>query len=266
MISLEVTPDNLAVPIGTKGRYTAIATMYNTSLVDVTDKATWSSSNPDVIHMVTTGADGGTATATGVGSSTITAEYDGAVDSVTTQVNAVSLVKLAITPRIEWITSQVAVQFFATATFSDGSELDVTRDASWVSSNPREVEIGTGDERAGIAVGQYEAGSATISATYKGLSDQLSLSVAAREAVSIEILPENIVIEVGSYQFVEVWVHFNDGSSENYADYVDWNSSDYDIAHPIKHEVDGIGAGTAVITATFDGQSGTANVEVVPAS
>ncbi|WP_076407515.1 Ig-like domain-containing protein [Shewanella sp. UCD-KL12] len=266
VISLKVTPDNLAVPVGTKGRYTVVATMYNASLVDVTDKATWSSSNTDVIHMVTTGSDGGTATAVGVGSSTITAEYDGAVDAVTTQVNAVSLVKLEITPRIEWIISQVATPFFATATFSDGSELDVTRDASWMSSNPREVEIGTGGERAGIAVGQYESGSATISATYKGLSDQLALGVAPREAVSVEILPNQMTIEVGGYQIVEVWVHFNDGSSENYADYVDWNSSDYSVAYPNRHEVDGEGVGTAIVTATFDGQSGTANVEVVPAS
>ncbi|MBW8183499.1 Ig-like domain-containing protein [Shewanella nanhaiensis] len=266
VISLEVTPDNLVVPIGTKGRYTATAIMYNASRLDVTNKATWSSSNPDVIHMVTTGADGGTATATGVGSSTITAEYDGAIDSVVTQVNAVSLVKLKITPRLEWITAQVATPFFATATFSDGSELDVTRDASWMSNKPREVEIDTGDEHAGVAVGQYEGGSAIISASYKGLSDQLALDVVPREAVSIEILPNQMTIEVGSYQIVEVWVHFNDGSSENYADYVDWNSSDKNVASPFRHEIDGIGVGTAVVTASYDGQSGTAHVEVVPAS
>lgn len=266
VISLEVTPDNLEVPVGTKGRYKAVATMFNLAKVDVTDKATWSSSPADVIHMVTTGADGGTGTAIGVGVSEITAQYEGASDSVMTRVTSVSLVELKITPRIDEIVSRSETQFNAIAIFSDGSAVDVTRDTSWRSSDPSKIEIETGTDRAGIAIGHGEGNVATIYADYKGLSDNILVKILPVQTVSVEIVPASMSIEAGGFKTVEVWVTLSDGSRDNYADYVNWSSTDESIAIGHNDTVIAIGPGNAVLTATFDGQSGSANVEVVPAS
>ncbi|QFU21611.1 Ig-like domain-containing protein [Shewanella eurypsychrophilus] len=260
VISLKVTPKNLEAPVGTKGRYKATATMYNYAEVDVTDKATWSSSNTDVIHMVTTGYNGGMGTANSVGSSQITAEFDKSSSTVSTTVTPAVLEWIEITPKIDVIYAQVPVQFTATAYFSDDTSVDVTLDASWKSDSPQNAEMfhSIPGEAVGLTIGT----SATISATYQGQSDSRLLSVEENYAVSVEVKPADISLAVGGYQSVEVWVTFADGTSLNYADYVEWSSTDSNVATGRKDIISGHKAGSAVVTATFDGESGSANVTV----
>lgn len=258
--SIKVTPNNLEVPLGTKGRYTATATMFNLSEIDVTDKATWSSSEPDVIHMVTTGFDGGTGTANEIGSSQITAEYEKSSSTVTTTVTPAVLEWIEITPKIDVVYAQAPVQFTATGYFSDNTSVDVTLDASWKSDNPQNVEMF--NSIPGEGVGLTVGASATISATYQDKSDSRLLSVEDNYTVSVEVKPADMSLSAGSYKTVEVWVTFADGTSMNYADYVDWTSSDSDVATGREDIISGHQVGSAVLTATFDGVSGTANVTV----
>ncbi|WP_299796444.1 Ig-like domain-containing protein [uncultured Shewanella sp.] len=264
--SLEVTPDNLEVPVGTKGRYKATATMFNLERVDITDKATWSSSQPDVIHMVTTGTDGGTGIARATGSSEITAQYEGVSDKVTTSVTDPVLVSIEITPGDDVIYAEWPFQFTAMAHFSDGRSVDVTLDASWKSDSPGNILIQTGNSRAGEAMGLNYDVSATISVSYQGKLDSRLVSVVKNSVKTVEVAPSDITLEVGGYQLVEVWVTYANGTSENYADYVDWSSDYPDVATGWRGEIDAHAVGNAIVTATFDGQSGTANVEVIPAS
>ena len=262
VVSLTVTPENLEIPVGTKGRYKAMAEMADFTELDVTEQATWSSSEPDVIHVVTTGDEGGTATANAVGASNIKAEYEGSSDTVTTAVTPAVLKWIEITPIIDVIYQQAPVYFKAEAYFSDDTHHDVTLDASWKSDDPSSINMQTGNKRAGEAVGYDIGASATISATYEGKSDSRLLSVEDNYIASVEVKPADISLSVGGYQTVEVWVTFADGTSLNYANYVDWSSSDFNVATGRKDIISGHQAGSAVLTATFDGESGSANVTV----
>ncbi|MCL1064566.1 Ig-like domain-containing protein [Shewanella benthica] len=262
VVSLTVTPENLEIPVGTKGRYKAVAEMADFTELDVTDKATWSSSEPDVIHVVTTGDEGGTATANAVGTSNIKAEYEGSSDTVTTVVTPAVLERIEITPITDVIFQQAPVYFKAEAYFSDDTHHDVTLDASWKSDDPSSINMQTGNKRAGEAVGYDIGASATISATYEGKSDSRLLSVEDNYTASVEVKPADISLSVGGYQSVEVWVTFADGTSLNYANYVDWSSSDSNVATGREDIISGHRVGSAVLTATFDGESGSANVTV----
>jgi uncharacterized protein YjdB len=81
--------------------------------------------------------------------------------AVTASATAVpSIQKIAVTPAgpsLVWGQSQ---QMTATATFSDGTARDVTRQATWRSSDPTVIAVNT----AGVITAQQKAGTATITA------------------------------------------------------------------------------------------------------
>src|SRR5690606_32118149 len=96
------------------------------AVTDVTDSATWKSSNEAVAYVNT-----GTITAYKTGSAVITAEYNGK----TAQVN----VDVDIARRLDISSSQIALRtdesanITLTATYADGSTEDVTSKATWSS-------------------------------------------------------------------------------------------------------------------------------------
>lgn len=264
LIALTVTPDNLSAPIGTKGRYKAVATYIDRPDEDVTELATWSSSAPDVVHIVTSGTNGGTATAKAVGMSEITAQFDGAVDSVSTQVTAAVIERIEITPRLDTVYSENIQKFYANAYFSDATVVDITLDADWRSDDPHTISIQTGNSRAGEAMGVSLDGSATISASYAGLTDSLLLNVEPNVVEQVEIIPNTLTLKNGDYQTVQVMVTYSNGDVFDYAKYVNWSSIDDNIAYGHKDTINAIGVGTTTVTATMGLVSGSAEVTVTP--
>jgi hypothetical protein len=98
---------------------------------DVTKSATWSTSNPAIATV-----NEGLVTSTGIGSVTITATLAGKTGSTTVVVGLTSTI--AITPTAADPFSKSATpqqQFFAEATYSDGTVLDLSSFGAW-SSNP----------------------------------------------------------------------------------------------------------------------------------
>ncbi|ABZ75551.1 Ig domain protein group 2 domain protein [Shewanella halifaxensis HAW-EB4] len=264
LVGLTISPDNLSAPIGTKGRYKAVATYIDRPDEDVTELATWSSSHSDVVHIVTSGSDGGTATAKAVGMSEITAQFDGAVDSVSAQVTAAVIERIEITPRVDTIYSENMQQFYANAYFSDATVVDITLDADWKSDDIYTISIQTGNSRAGEAMGVGQDGSATISVSYAGLTDSLLLSVKPNMPELIEIIPNVLTLNNGDYQIVQVMVTYSNGDVYDYAKYVDWSSTDDSVAYGHQEVVRAEGVGNATVTATMGMVSGSAEVTVTP--
>ncbi|MCY9871637.1 Ig-like domain-containing protein [Vibrio barjaei] len=262
---LVVTPDNETVPEGTVGRYKAIA-KYHQGLPDedVTSKATWSSSDPNVIQVVTTGELGGSGEALSAGSAQIKAEFDGAKDEVTTTVAPLVLAQVAIEPRQDILYSGTPFQYHAIAYYQGGANKDVTLDAEWSSSDTTAATIESGNAKAGLAQGVYEGGRATITMSYQGMTDFVETQTYPATTTKVEIVPQNITVASGDTVEVTVNVTFSDGRVENYAKYVSWSSSDMNVAYPSKQYVSGISAGTATITASFENVTGDALVTVTP--
>lgn len=264
LLGLTVTPDNLSAPIGTQGRYKAVATYIDRPDQDVTELATWSSSQTDVVHIVTSGKDGGVATASAIGMSEITAQFDGVMDSVSAQVTAAVIERIEITPRVDTVFSENIQQFYANAYFSDGSVVDITLDADWKSDDPYTVSIQTGNSRAGEAMGVSQDGSTSISASYGGFTDSLLLNVRLNMPESVEIIPNTLTLANGDFQEVQVMVTYSNGDVIDYAKYVNWTSTDDNVAFGHKDTINAIGVGSATVTATMGMASGSAEVTVIP--
>jgi phage tail sheath protein FI len=134
IVSIAITPASPSVASGLKLQLAATATYSDGTTQDVTDAATWASSDLTAAKVT---ASGGLATGVGAGkSANITAAWDGKTGSATLAVTAAVLESLAVTPATAAIPSAGTQQFTATGTFSDGSTQNLTGSAMWVASAP----------------------------------------------------------------------------------------------------------------------------------
>lgn len=84
------------------------------------------------------------------------------------------LTSIVVTPPSWSITAGLALQFFATGAYDDGSTADLTNTADWTSADPSIASI----DQAGFATG-LAAGATTISAQADSVTGSAALTIAA---------------------------------------------------------------------------------------
>ena len=170
---------------------------------------------------------------------------------------------IEVTPANASIDEGDSQQYMATGNYSDGSSQDVTTSASWNSSLPGVASIDSN----GLASGLL-GGTTDITASLDGItSNPASLEVIAPPPVvlvTIEVTPANASIDEGDSQQYQATGNYSDGSSQDISGSASWDSSDANVA-----SIDGNGlasglvAGTTMISASMNGITGTAKLEVV---
>ena len=174
-------------------------------------------------------------------------------NKATLTVTTAILASIAVSSPIPSAASGTMVQFQATGTYSDASTQDLTTSAAWVSSNPAAAII----TQAGLATALIPTQSATISATYEGMSGSTALTVTAPLLASIAVAPANPSIATGTTQQFAAIGTYTDGTKQGLTASVTWASSNT-AAATINATGSATGmAGTATITATQSGISGT---------
>ena len=155
------------ITIGSTLQFMATGSYSNDSTADITSQVTWSSSDPSVAAISSTGL----ATAVGVGTAIIWASV-GAVSSdeapltVEAEIPGPILTEIDLQPASP---NNVAVgstlQFAATATYSDGSSADLTNHVTWGSSDTSVATISS----TGLVTGMH-AGTTVITASLSGVT------------------------------------------------------------------------------------------------
>jgi Big-like domain-containing protein len=181
-----------------------------------------------------------------------------------------NVVSLDITPDTAQIASDTNRQFTATATLNDNSTLNVssTQGISWTSDNTTVATIAPGN---GLALG-VSPGSANIGASFGGIGGTTSaLTVTNATITSIAISPANPTLGPGSNQALTATGTFSDATTQTIsgAPNTNWSSDNTAVAQVntsapgiAKGLVTAISAGTANVTATFNGVSGSTLVTV----
>jgi len=156
--TVTVNPSAPSLTAAQQENFTAQAAFSDNSSKDVTASATWTSSNPCIVAIISSGSNAGHATDLGTGgSATITASYAGVIGTATATVST----GLTISP-----CSIQTVGNFPEAVFNRGSSTTFTASGStgtlnWTTSDPNVVTINSTSGAASF-VG---AGTATIQAT-----------------------------------------------------------------------------------------------------
>jgi len=257
LVSISVTPATPDIAPGTNQQFVATGTYLDGSTQDLTASAAWSSSSTTV---ATIDASTGKATANIAGTTTITAAFGGKSGSANLKVT--NLQSIAITTTSSSIAAGTVQQFTATGTLSDSTTQNLTSFVTW-SSFPTTVATidATGKATA------VSAGTATITAALGGIQGTFTLTVNPATVQSITVTPATPSSAVGSTQQFTATGTLSDSTTQDLTAAVVWNSSPTSVATiDATGKVTTVGTGTATITATLGGISGSTTLTVTPVS
>jgi uncharacterized protein YjdB len=207
-------------------------------------------------------AGGGLATALTLGSVTISATSGSVSGSTTVNVQSAVLSSITVRPVNNKIAPFTSQQFQAIGTYTDGSTHNVTGQVSWTSSNTAVATIG-GSGRAKALT----PGSTTITATLGSISGSSTLDVSNATIVSISVTPSRRTIAPGTRLTFTATGVFSDHTTQVITRDCTWASDNHAVATVgAGGTATAIGPGTANISATFNGVSGMAPLNVSSAT
>ena len=290
--SLQLTPATETLGAGDTAQFTATATYtqgtqgsHPSSQQNVSSTVTWTSSNPGVATISSSGL----ATAVGAGTTVITASIDGYPGQVSATAaltvigssggsTSATLVSLSVIPGAQTVaTLNETTQFLAIGTTSTGATVDLTNQVSWSSSSTQIATVGAHTGLA-TAVGQ---GTSTITAIYGNTSGgavvtgsgTFTVTGGAKEQyVSVSVTPASQTLSASGQtsQLIALATSGSTGLQQDVtaSTQIAWQSSSPSIASvSASGLITGLSAGSTTITAVLnnpDGSvvSGAANVSV----
>ena len=214
---------------------------------------TWASSNT----AAATVGGSGLVTAVGAGAATITATSEGQSGASSITVTNVPVASVAVSPATASVAAGLTVQLTATPKDANGNPLS-GRAVAWTSSNAAVATV----DASGL-VTAVAAGSATITATSEGQSGTAAISVTPAPVASVAVTPPSASVNEGTT--VQLTATPKDANGNPLSGrVVTWASSNTTVATvSASGLVTGKVAGSATITATSEGQSGTSAITVV---
>src|SRR6266516_1171649 len=218
---------------------------------------TWQSSNSAIASVNGSGLVSGVAAG---GPVTMTATREGQSGTASVTVTLAPVAAVTVTPSSGTVAIGQTVQLTATPRDASGNPL-TGRAISWSSSDNTIATVNS----SGLVTGVV-AGAVTITATSEGQSGTASITVSGVPVASVTVSPASASVPVG--QTVQLSATLRDANGTILTGRsVTWASNNTAVA-----TVTGTGlvsakvAGSATITATSEGQSGTAAITVTPSA
>jgi len=169
LVSITLSPQSLALPVGTSQQFTVTGTYSDGSTQDLTSTATWTSSSS-----AASVSSAGVVTAVALGSSTIQASSGSQSSSTTVTVGSPVLVSIALTPSSSSIALGASQQYQAVGTYSDGSTQNIISAVEWSSSASNVISVGSSGVITSLAQGtaSIQAALGPVSASANDWSEQ----------------------------------------------------------------------------------------------
>ena len=265
--SIDVTPAHPTIPVGVSTSFHATATSPDNTTQDVSDQVTWTVS--DTAVAVVDGA--GNLTTKLMGSVDVQAALAGVTGKTTALVMGANLVAIRVTPGAAYAPAGIPEPFTATATYSDGSTVDVTQTAAW-STDGAAASISNAAGGKGVAMG-VSPGTVHVLAKVGAVSGTATLTVSSAIVTSLAVFPKTASLPVGFTQTLQATATYSDASTRDVTALAVWRSSDGTVASGrnaasggiVPGTVTSLKAGAATITATFDGASDTGQITATAA-
>jgi len=194
LISIQVSPVALTLPLGYTQQYTATGLFDGFVLTDITNQVVWVSSNPAIAII---NEEGGMATGE-IGDTALNASADGITGFANLTVEDPEYLSFAIAPLDASIPLGLTQSFMAIGTYSNGN-VNITDKVVWGSEDETVATISEAGVVTSVAVG-----TTTINAEFNGETVPTSFEVRDVEVISISITakPLNDQLPVGlSWQF-----------------------------------------------------------------
>ncbi len=218
--TMTITPANPNLARGMTTQFSASGKFSDTTTQDLTFDAVWLSSDTGVATVSDAAASKGFAQAVALGSTTVSATFDGAKADTLLTITGPVLQSIAITPANPTLLSISGTNFKAVGTYSDGTTPDITGLVSWSSSQTGIATIATG----GIAT-TVAQGTSLISADLDGVSGSTNLKVTGGNLVSFTVAPANAVMVKGTSGRIIATGSFSNNTTRDISGQLTWSSS-----------------------------------------
>src|SRR5437879_2300801 len=249
--SVAVSPVAAGLTVGATTQLTA--TPEDSTGTALTGRAvTWATSNAAVATVSASGLVTGVA----AGSATVTETSEGQRGTAAITVTNVPVASVTVSPTTASLTVGATTQLTATPKDANGTALG-GRAVTWATSNAAAAAVSASGVVTGVA-----AGSATITATSEGQSGTSAMTVTNVPVASVTVSPAAASLTVGATTQLTATPKDSNGTALS-GRAVTWATSNAAVATvSASGLVTGVAAGSATITATSDGQSGTAAMTV----
>jgi YVTN family beta-propeller protein len=270
LVVIDLTPMNASLADGLSKRFVATGVYTDNSVHDISASVTWTSSVNTVATISNAQGLNGVTTATGPGTTMISAALGAASASTVLTVTSATLVSIEVTPTNPSIANGLTEALQATGIYTDNSTHDLTSSVTWSSSVSTVASVSSVPGSNGL-IATAAPGSTTITATLGGISASTNLTVTAATLVSLGVTPANASIAKGlKSQFTAIGT-YTDSSTQILTAQVQWSSSDPTVAtvsNALGYDGLGIGLapGSATITAALAGVSASTVLNVTPAT
>lgn len=268
LVSLSVTPATGSLPKGTTRQLTATGTYTDSTTVDVTTQATWTSSAPEIVAVSTADGTRGLASGLGLGPSTITATLGTVGGQASLTGTAAALTSLDVAPAAPSRAKGLTVSFVATGHYTDNTTQDVTASATWTSSNTAVASISNEQATRGRALATG-VGVATITAQIGAITRSTTFTVTAAELVGVRVTPASTQLPKGATRQLTATGVYTDTSTQPLTSQATWSteSTAVSVSNAAGSEgvIQGLALGTATVIASYEGHSGSAQVDVTEA-
>ncbi|HEY2901418.1 MAG TPA: Ig-like domain-containing protein [Polyangia bacterium] len=262
--SITVAPANATTVAGLRSNYTAQGVFSDGSTRDVTTAVVWSTGNTATATISNVSGAEGQLLARAAGTTTVVATLGAVSGQTNVTVGAAAASSLSLSPIATSTPLGRAVQYTATLVLSNGTARNVTGQATFMSSATGVATIDNRGRAQPVATG-----TTTISASYMGLSATTTLTVTDAVIASLEVTPIAPMLAVGTTVQFTATAILSDDSTRNVTGTATWVSSAPGVlgvnTARNRGQATAVGAGTAVVTATFMGVSGDTKATVIAA-
>jgi uncharacterized protein YjdB len=255
LLNLRISPASVTLAIASSQQLSVTGTYTDDSVEGVDNLVTWQSSDSSVATISTSGM----VLAISAGTVSVTANLQGVSEAkqVTVLPNLVSLSSTEVIPSLKIFDT---FQLTLTGIYSDASTQNLTSLATWSVVDVTVLSVSS----TGL-VSALSAGTTLVTALYKGLTVERSISVKALADLSIS--PTSMTLAIASSEQLSVTGRYTDNSVEALGSVVTWQTTDVNVASISNSGVVlGVATGTISITASVGSVSSSLSVTVSPAT
>ncbi len=262
--SIEISATSTTLSLGKQQALLALGHYSDGSLQDITEQVIWQGIPPEPLGISNASGSHGLATALAVGSLTATATLGNISGNLGLSVSAATLNSIDISPPSARLALGTQVSFQAIGRYSDGTIQDVSMQVSWLAVDTTIASISNAPGSQGLAM-TLNTGTSAITATLDGVVGNALLTTTAAQLVSINVEPSILSLPAGTGQNLSVEGSFSDGSVQFISEQVAWESDNTDVAAINNGTLDALVPGSARISASLRGVSGSTTLTVTNA-
>lgn len=215
---------------------------------------TWTSSSTGIASVSTTGL----ITAIASGGAVVTAASEGRTAVVAVTISTVPIATIAVVPATDTVVVTQTLQLTAVAKDAQGGTLS-GRAMAWITSDPARATVSSTGLLTGVS-----PGAVTITASAEGKTGTASITIKEKPVAAVILSPVQVSIETGQTRQLTAQVTDDQGNTLT-GRAITYTSDNTGVATVSSAGlVTGVAIGSARITATSEGKSGTADVTVTP--